>query len=139
MSAAKAHEQLEITYSFFEPNNQRVKCDPRHGKYMACCLLYQDDVVLKDVNAVIAAIRSNALSSLSIGLLDSQSINHKHKQILLNIAQLYPLHNYHAMSNRSMRLLLQTRKLYVKNWHKRRECLKDIFSLELMSLTLVRI
>ena len=70
MSAAKAHEQLEITYSFFEPNNQRVKCDPRHGKYMACCLLYQDDVVLKD--AVIAATRSNALSSLSIGvLLDS--------------------------------------------------------------------
>jgi len=80
MSAAKAHEQLEITYSFFEPNNQRVKCDPRHGKYMACCLLYQDDVVLKDVNAVIAATRSNAPIGV---LLDSQSINHKHKQILL--------------------------------------------------------
>jgi len=31
------------------------------------------------------------------------------------------------MSNRSIRLLLQTRKLYVKNWHKRRECRKDIF------------
>ena len=78
MSAAKAHEQLEITYSFFEPNNQRVKCDPRHGKYMACCLLYQDDVVLKDANAVIAATRPNALSSLSIGvLLDSQVSNHK--------------------------------------------------------------
>ena len=31
------HEQLtvaEITNACFEPNNQMVKCDPRHGKYM---------------------------------------------------------------------------------------------------------
>ncbi|CAB3228801.1 unnamed protein product [Arctia plantaginis] len=27
-----------------------VKCDPREGKYMACCLLYRRDVVPKDVN-----------------------------------------------------------------------------------------
>merc|ERR1711977_765902 len=26
-----------------------VKCDPRHGKYMACCLMYRGDVVPKDV------------------------------------------------------------------------------------------
>ncbi|ODM99710.1 Tubulin alpha-8 chain [Orchesella cincta] len=24
-----------------------VKCDPRHGKYMACCMLYRGDVVPK--------------------------------------------------------------------------------------------
>lgn len=24
-----------------------VKCDPRNGKYMACCLLYRGDVVPK--------------------------------------------------------------------------------------------
>ena len=38
------HEQLsvaEITAACFEPQNQMVKCDPRHGKYMACCLLYR--------------------------------------------------------------------------------------------------
>ena len=35
-----------------------VKCDPRHGKYMACCLLYRGDVVPKDVNAAIATIKS---------------------------------------------------------------------------------
>merc|ERR1711968_128003 len=31
-----------------------TKCDPRHGKYMACCMMYRGDVVPKDVNAAIA-------------------------------------------------------------------------------------
>uniref|UniRef100_A0A8C7R8L7 Tubulin/FtsZ 2-layer sandwich domain-containing protein n=1 Tax=Oncorhynchus mykiss TaxID=8022 RepID=A0A8C7R8L7_ONCMY len=39
----------EITNACFEPANQMVKCDSRHGKYMACCLLYRGDVVPKDV------------------------------------------------------------------------------------------
>uniref|UniRef100_A0A3B4AL86 Uncharacterized protein n=1 Tax=Periophthalmus magnuspinnatus TaxID=409849 RepID=A0A3B4AL86_9GOBI len=62
ISAEKAyHEQLtvlEITSACFEPLNQMVKCDPRHGKYMACCLLYRGDVVPKDVNAAIANIKT---------------------------------------------------------------------------------
>uniref|UniRef100_A0A8C4XZ58 Tubulin alpha chain n=1 Tax=Gopherus evgoodei TaxID=1825980 RepID=A0A8C4XZ58_9SAUR len=62
ISAEKAyHEQLsvpEITNACFEFSNQMVKCDPRRGKYMACCLLYQGDVVPKDVNAAIAAIKT---------------------------------------------------------------------------------
>ncbi|ORX94312.1 tubulin alpha-1 chain [Basidiobolus meristosporus CBS 931.73] len=62
ISATRAyHEQLsvsEITTACFEPNNVMVKCDPRHGKYMACCLLYRGDVVPKDVNAAISAIKS---------------------------------------------------------------------------------
>ncbi|KAL7645864.1 UNVERIFIED_CONTAM: hypothetical protein RMT77_002761 [Armadillidium vulgare] len=62
LSVEKAyHEQLsvaEITNACFEPNNQMVKCDPRRGKYMACCLLYRGDVVPKDVNAAIATIKT---------------------------------------------------------------------------------
>ncbi|XP_018397947.1 PREDICTED: tubulin alpha-1 chain-like isoform X1 [Cyphomyrmex costatus] len=55
------HEQLtvmELTSACFEPAMQMVKCDPRKGKYMACCLLYRGDVVPKDVNASIATIKT---------------------------------------------------------------------------------
>ena len=62
ISAEKAyHEQMsvqEISLACFEPNNQMVKCDPRRGKYMACCMLYRGDVVPKDVNAAIANIKT---------------------------------------------------------------------------------
>ena len=54
------HEPLSvaaITFGCFEPANQMVRCDPRHGRYMACCLLYRGDVVPKDVNAAISAIK----------------------------------------------------------------------------------
>ncbi|KAJ0079061.1 hypothetical protein Patl1_22915 [Pistacia atlantica] len=62
ISAAKAyHEQLsvpEITSSVFEPSSMMAKCDPRHGKYMACCLMYRGDVVPKDVNGAVATIKT---------------------------------------------------------------------------------
>ena len=48
ISAEKAyHEQLsvaEITMSVFEPASMMVKCDPRHGKYMACCMMYRGNL-----------------------------------------------------------------------------------------------
>ncbi len=62
ISAEKAyHEQLsvpEITNAVFEPSSMMAKCDPRHGKYMACCLMYRGDVVPKDVNAAVATIKT---------------------------------------------------------------------------------
>jgi tubulin alpha len=55
------HEQFsvnDITGACFDHLNQMVKCDPRQGKYMACCLLYRGDVVPKDVNKAIASIKT---------------------------------------------------------------------------------
>merc|ERR1712070_215637 len=45
------------TNSVFEPAGMMTKCDPRHGKYMACCMMYRGDVVPKDVNAAVATIQ----------------------------------------------------------------------------------
>jgi len=62
IAAEKAyHESMtvnDITNAVFEPSNMMVKCDPRHGKYMACCMMYRGDVVPKDVNAAIATIKT---------------------------------------------------------------------------------
>ena len=35
-----------------------VKCDPKLGKYMACCMLYRGDIVSKEANAAITAIKA---------------------------------------------------------------------------------
>jgi len=40
----------ELTSAVFEPNNMMAKCDPRHGKYMAVCLMYRGDCVPKDAS-----------------------------------------------------------------------------------------
>ncbi|XP_064225152.1 tubulin alpha chain-like 3 isoform X2 [Aotus nancymaae] len=62
VSADKAyHERFsvsDITTACFESSNQLVKCDPRLGKYMACCLLYRGDVVPREANAAIAAMKA---------------------------------------------------------------------------------
>jgi len=55
------HEQnsvSELTNALFEPANMMAKCDPRHGKYMSCCLMYRGDIVPKDVTAAISVIKT---------------------------------------------------------------------------------
>jgi len=54
------HESIttaELTSSVFEPPNMMAKCDPRHGKYMACCLMYRGDIVPKDVTNAVATMK----------------------------------------------------------------------------------
>jgi len=62
ISATKVlHEQLnvvDITSAVFEPSQMMAKCDPRHGKYMATCLMYRGDVVPKDVSAAVTSIKT---------------------------------------------------------------------------------
>lgn len=48
----------------FEPNNQMVVCDPRNGKYMAVTLLYRGDVVPRDCNTAVAALKAKASFNL---------------------------------------------------------------------------
>ena len=60
-----SHEQLsvsEITNACFNLENQMVKCDPRRGKYMACCLLFRGDVHPKDVNQATTIIKAKRAS-----------------------------------------------------------------------------
>jgi len=55
------HESLsvaELTTALFETQNTMAKCDPRHGKYMACCLMYRGDVVPKDVTAAVSVVKT---------------------------------------------------------------------------------
>lgn len=35
-----------------------AKCDPRHGKYMGCTVMYRGDVVPKDVGAAICIMKT---------------------------------------------------------------------------------
>ena len=41
-----------------------VVCDPRNGKYMAVALLYRGDVVPRDCNAAIAAVKAKSSFNL---------------------------------------------------------------------------
>ncbi|KAJ7540813.1 hypothetical protein O6H91_10G035800 [Diphasiastrum complanatum] len=62
ISAERAyHEQFsvsEMTNSVFEPSSMMAKCDPKRGKYMACCMMYRGDVTPKDVQSALANIKT---------------------------------------------------------------------------------
>ena len=64
ISSEKAYlEKLsvsELTNAAFEPANMMAKCDPRHGKYMACCLMYRGDVVPREVSTAVANIKTKS-------------------------------------------------------------------------------
>lgn len=54
----ESNSVADMTYSCFENGNQMVKCDPKEGKYMACCLLYRGDVVPKDVQTAVSTVKT---------------------------------------------------------------------------------
>ncbi|KAK1349632.1 alpha chain of tubulin [Hamiltosporidium tvaerminnensis] len=66
LSKEKAsHESLtvsEIAAACFEPQNQMVKCNPKNGKYMACCLLFRGDVKPKDANQAATLIKNKRIN-----------------------------------------------------------------------------
>jgi len=64
VSVSRAYHDVgsvgELTSAAFEPQNMMVKCDPRHGKYMSCCLVYRGDVVHKELHQAVANIKSKS-------------------------------------------------------------------------------
>ena len=71
---------IQITRSVLELDSMMVKCDPRSGKCMDCCLMHRGDVVLKDVNAVVATTKSKRtirlMDWLSTGFNNTASLPH---------------------------------------------------------------
>jgi len=56
-AAAEENTVAECTNMVFEPTSLMTKCDPRHGKYMSCCLMFRGDVTPKDVNNAVATTK----------------------------------------------------------------------------------
>ena len=48
----------ETTNQVFDSSSMMCKCDPRRGKFMACCLMYRGDVTPKDVTAAVTTIKN---------------------------------------------------------------------------------
>eukprot|EP01017_Pseudomicrothorax_dubius_P035072 TRINITY_DN4871_c0_g1_i1.p1 TRINITY_DN4871_c0_g1~~TRINITY_DN4871_c0_g1_i1.p1 ORF type:complete len:446 (-),score=100.99 TRINITY_DN4871_c0_g1_i1:13-1350(-) len=63
ISARKAYfEPLrtsDLTKAAFEPEAAFARCDPRHGQYMACCLMFRGDVVPTEVVSSMAKIKQS--------------------------------------------------------------------------------
>lgn len=51
----------DITQQVFDSSHLMMKCDLTVGKFMACCMLYRGDVVAKDINSAIQAIKNQRM------------------------------------------------------------------------------
>mmetsp|Transcript_36853 Transcript_36853/g.54133 ORF Transcript_36853/g.54133 Transcript_36853/m.54133 type:complete len:453 (+) Transcript_36853:78-1436(+) len=63
LSAEKSYHEnnnvAELTSQVMgEKNNMLTECDPRHGKYMSCCLMYRGDVVPREVNEAMSMVKN---------------------------------------------------------------------------------
>lgn len=47
----------QLTSQCFQMSNQMVRCNPSHGKYMACVLLYRGDVAPNEINQTLENIK----------------------------------------------------------------------------------
>ncbi|KAF8742445.1 hypothetical protein AX14_004314 [Amanita brunnescens Koide BX004] len=133
LSAEKAgHEQNsvnEMTFSCFEHGNQMVKCDPKEGKYMACCLLFRGDVVPKDVQGAVASIRTKRTiqfvdwcpTGFKIGICNEPPVNVPGGDLAKATRSLCMLSNTTAISSAWSRLdhkfdLLYSKRAFV-HWY----------------------
>merc|ERR1712125_256895 len=55
----EAFSVAELTTSVMtEPTSLLTKCDPSHGKFMSCCLMYRGDVTPSDVKTTMANVKN---------------------------------------------------------------------------------
>ena len=54
----------EICNLSFEPHTMLAKCDPKHGKYMACSLMFRGNLVPPEINAAVATIKTKLAKQL---------------------------------------------------------------------------
>eukprot|EP00771_Trimastix_marina_P001289 gnl/Trimastix_PCT/2350.p1 GENE.gnl/Trimastix_PCT/2350~~gnl/Trimastix_PCT/2350.p1 ORF type:complete len:473 (+),score=58.63 gnl/Trimastix_PCT/2350:716-2134(+) len=47
-----------LTARAFHPRSVLVRCDPRQGKYIACCLMYRGDVAPREVHRAVSALKT---------------------------------------------------------------------------------
>lgn len=59
-SYSEPNTVADLTHSVFDPGSFLSSCDPRMGKYMACCLMYRGDVTAKDVSTSIQTMRGKS-------------------------------------------------------------------------------
>ncbi|XP_063706232.1 tubulin alpha-3 chain-like [Culicoides brevitarsis] len=50
---------MQITNQAFDFRNHLVKCDPKIGKYMSCCMLYRGDICGMEINKTIQEIKES--------------------------------------------------------------------------------
>lgn len=53
----------QLTNQVFDAKNQLVKCDPKDGKYMSCCMLYRGDICGIEINRAVQEIKEHRQGS----------------------------------------------------------------------------
>ena len=48
----------DITTAVFDHSSSFLRCDPRRGSYIACCLIYRGDITPNDVNAAVSKFKN---------------------------------------------------------------------------------
>lgn len=112
----------DITLECFRPHNQLVKCNPRFGKYMSCCLLYRGLIAPKEISASINMIKERELitfvnwcpTGFKVGINYQSAAHVPDSEIVESTESLCMLANTTAISEAWARIDYQFDLMYAK-------------------------